>query len=100
MLKFIAVKFGNCELPPIMLLMATGAIDLRGGRIVRAGVITNPLVYAAPNFRVAIQALEPAIAQTEIVASSTLNGAFQVRMRMREGPGRNLPESTFRENTP
>ena len=90
MFIFLAVKFSEGELPPVVFRVAMGAIHLGFGRAIGAGVIANMLFDAATDFCVTVQTLQAATSQAEIVTSGAFGGAFQRLVRTRERAGRDL----------
>jgi len=77
MLEFLAVKLGERKLPPIVLHVAVGAIGLIGGRVVDARVVAGVFVHTPADFGMAIETLETARGEAEIMTGRTLGGAFE-----------------------
>jgi hypothetical protein len=75
--KFLAIQLSKRKLPPIVLHVAAGAINLGGGDVIGARVIANMLIHATADFAVAIQAFQSASAKAKIVARRAFGGALQ-----------------------
>jgi hypothetical protein len=97
MSEFLTIQLGEWKLPPVVLQVAAGAINLGGGNVVGAGVITNMLLHPPANFSVAIQAFQAACAKAEIMTRRAFGGTLQGLVSLRERAGRDLRGSNAGE---
>ena len=82
-IKSLLIQAGDLKLPAIVFQMAAGAVGLRGRRTIGHRMIALLCGYPFSDFRVAIQAFQTALSQSEIVAGGARRGTIQARM----GPG-------------
>ncbi len=90
MLEPWPVEFGDLELLPVVFQVAAGTVRLAARNVERAGVIAVLLLDPFRDFSMAFQALEAPLSESKVVAGGALRRAFQVLVRLGQGPGRDL----------
>ena len=77
MIELLAIQLDQRELPSVVLHVAISAIRLGRRGVVDLGMVTSVRLNATADFGVAIETLQAACGESEVMASCALGRAFQ-----------------------